>query len=216
MWDFESLIDHVEQDILDQDYRDYEQYDNLWDDDWPEPSIEDYKRWEREYQEEVEDNPWFGIWCGNIAGGKLESFLKDTNQFKSFDPKFIHPDVARRKANYDPIHKFCHNKGYRSADKIIEKIIAKLAKNGGSAASSIVVKIKSRSEYKYDNTFRSAAKRYIEALENPNGGYLDMTNWNWCMSQYVYFEGHVMDKPNAKKYWGYTEICKICGADHGN
>ncbi|ADG60026.1 hypothetical protein Acj9p126 [Acinetobacter phage Acj9] len=150
----------------------------------------------------------------HINQHKLEKFATGNNTFKRYDPKFIHPDVAHRIAYYDPIHDFCHNKGFRNANNKIERMVAKFAKNGGSAASTIVFKIKNCSDYKHNHTFRNAAQRYIEALENPYG-YEWISNWEWCMSNYVYRDGHVMDKENARKYWGYEEICDICGKDHG-
>lgn len=156
----------------------------------------------------------FNVDLSNIKGDSLKKWSTESNKFKNYDSKEIHPDVAYRLAYYDPIHKFAANKGFRNAEKKICKLIRSHTKHGGTTASNLVYKIKSCSEYKHNHTFRKAAEHYINALEQPYG-FSWMTNWEWCMPDYVYNDGFVMNKHDARKYWGYSEICEFCLKDHG-
>lgn len=145
----------------------------------------------------------------------MKKFVNGNNTYQRYNPKQAHPDVAQKLHWYDPIHDFCHNKGFRNADNKIERMIESHVKNGGCMANVLVYKIKNCSEYKHNHTFRRAAKRYIDALEQPQK-FSWITNWEWCMAQYVYQDGCVMNKQDARKYWGYEEICDICGKEHGD
>lgn len=150
----------------------------------------------------------------HINQHKLAEFVGGDNTYKRFKPKFAHPDVAHNFAWCDPIHDFSNNKGFRNGLNKIERMIAKHVRNGGCMAKDLVDKIKGCDEYKHSHTFRNVAKDYINALENPIG-YDMISNWEWKMSNYIYQNGCVMNKQDARKYWGYEEICDICGKDHG-
>lgn len=218
MIELEKIVELAEIDIIN---RDYDTYDNLWNDDWPEPTIEDYERWNQEFadqmEDEFQDQPWHQIQCFGIHSGKLESFINESNQYKLHDKKFNHPDVIYNIGWYDPIHNFCNNKGFGNARNKIDGIIRKLVKNGGTSASNIVYKLKSNIDYKSSDTFRKCARNYIRALQMPQKFDYSSTEWESMFGEdYVYQDGMVMTKADARKYWGYSETCKICGKDHGN
>lgn len=152
---------------------------------------------------------------GRLAN-KLKKFNNTPTNPKRFDPEFAHYDVLNKFA-YDAenqLHDFAHNKGCRNAINHIERMIEKYAKNGGVMVWKICKKIKSHKRYKSDATFRRVAKWYIDTLEQPNRFDYDSYDWDFYFKNYVYQNGCLMDKKSARKYWGYQEICDICGIDH--
>lgn len=199
---------------------DYSIFNYDWDEtnyDW---CTSDYTipRWE---EDDPEDHYYdhdlgcyYNLDLSGINQDHLEKFVKGNNSYKWYDRKQAHPDIAHRLSYQIDIHDFCNNKGFRNADNKIERMIESHVKNGGCMANVLVYKIKNCADYKHNHTFRQAAKRYIDALEQPQN-FSWITNWEWCMSQYVYQDGCVMNKHDARKYWGYEEICDICGKDHG-
>lgn len=199
---------------------DYSIFNADWDEtnyDWytsdNHPGLFDEYDWDEHYFDYdlgVYDN----VDVSRINRSKLKEFNTGDNTYKRFKPKFAHPDVAHNFAWYDPIHDFSNNKGFRNGLNKIERMIAKHVRNGGCMAKDLVDKIKGCDEYKHSHTFRNVAKDYINALENPIG-YEYSSNWEWKMGNYIYQNGCVMNKQDARKYWGYEEICDICGKDHG-
>ncbi|QHJ75818.1 hypothetical protein vBAbaMPhT2_215 [Acinetobacter phage vB_AbaM_PhT2] len=163
-------------------YRDYDEYDavcdmdpyDMWDDDWPEPTAQDYQEWEDEWREQYEEQPWIGIWCGNQVN-KLAKMM-DSTSYKSYDPKHIHPDVAYKHVYYDPIHTYAHNHGYKIAVNALDKM---LKKHVGSKVCVVLWKIKNHIRYRKEWTFRSHADQVIDALleremqYNDYPGYLE-------------------------------------------
>lgn len=154
---------------IDHDYRadDYDAYDRqcdedtnwLWDDDWPEPTAQQYQEWEDEYREMVEDEPWMGIWCGSLIN-KVDRLLKSTS-YKSYDPDHIHEDVAYRLAYRDPIHIYAHNHGFKLAVNNIQKLVKK---HVDQKVCVVIWKLKNHVKYKHDWAFREYANWFIESL----------------------------------------------------
>lgn len=200
---------------------DYSIFDYDWDEtkyDWCTSDYTHADDWTEVDWDDFYFDHEMGVYDGtclkHINQHKLSKLVSGNNTYKRFDKEFAHPDVAYKYAWYDPIHDFCNNKGYRNAVNKIDRLIARHVK-GGIMAEHLVDLIKGCNEWKHSNTFKSAAKHYIDTLENPFGGYGTGENWGWMLSEYVYQNGCVMNKADARKYWGYEEICDICGKDHG-
>lgn len=104
------------------------------------------------------------IEANGFVGKKLDKFMNETNQYKRFDPKFAHPDVAYKFAYYDPLHNFAHNHGFSQMWNIIQGVVNK---NRYLHVSQIVEKIKGRIEWKTSKVYRYASKFIIESLINP-------------------------------------------------
>lgn len=188
----------------------YDHFTSDYEPDYEPISDEDFYDWHFDHEHGV----WGSVDLKHLKNAnKLREFVKHGNNHKRYDPKFNHPDVKEHLHQYESCSTWANNAGYRKAENKITRLISKHVRNGGCMASTLVYKLKNTDDYKHCAIFRHAAKRYIDALEQPQN-FSWITHWEWCMGEYVYHNGCVMNKADAHKYWGYEEVCEICGKDH--
>ena len=158
--EFDFMSEQLERDIEEYDrnwFNENENPDDMWDDEWPEPSIADYEQWDREHKEMLEDHPWLTMDCTTIPQNKLESFINDAKSWKHFDTKNGGSEPYRRT-------KFSAYRGCRYQGNKVERMIAKLV-HTCTSVKTVVDKLKNHVDYKHNKTFRKCANFLIADMQ---------------------------------------------------